>query len=115
MRDEDCVRLQHMVEAAQIAIGFVSGRQRADLDKDKMLLFAVMRAIEIVGEAASKISDETRSAHGGIPWRAIIGMRNRLVHAYFDINADVVWQTVAVEIPQVLPALVALAATGGTE
>jgi uncharacterized protein with HEPN domain len=115
MRDEDGVRLQHMVEAAQYAMEFVSGRNRADLDQDKMLLFAVMRAIEIVGEAASKVSDETRSAHGGIPWRAIIGMRNRLVHAYFDINADVVWQTVTVEIPQVLPALVALAATGRTE
>lgn len=75
-----------------------------------MLLFAVTRAIEIVGEAASKISDETRSAHGGIPWKAIVGMRNRLVHAYFDINADVLWQTVTVEIPQVMPALLAVCA-----
>ncbi len=112
MRDEDSGRLQHMVEAAQSAIGFVSGRKRADLDQDRMLLFAVTRAIEIVGEAASKISDETRSEHRGIPWKAIIGMRNRLVHAYFDINADVLWQTVTVEIPQVLPALLALCATG---
>ena len=112
MRDEDSVRLRHMVEAAQSAIEFVSGRQRADLDQDRMLLFAVTRAIEIVGEAAAKISDETRSEHGGISWKAIIGMRNRLVHAYFDINADVHWQTVTVEIPQILPALVALCATG---
>ena len=112
MRDEDKVRLRHMVEASQSAIEFVSGRQRADLDNDKMLRFAVTRAIEIVGEAAAKISDETRSEHGAIPWRAIGGMRNRLVHAYFDINADVLWQTVTVEIPQVLPALLALSAAG---
>ena len=115
MHDEDRVRLQHMVEAAQCAIGFVSDRKRADLDRDRMLLFAVTRAIEIVGEAAAKISEETRAAHGGIPWKAIVGMRNRLVHAYFDINADVVWQTVTVEIPQVLPELLALAATGRTK
>ena len=111
MSDEDLVRLQHMVEAAQSAIDFMSGRDRADLNQDRMLLFAVTRAIEIVGEAASKISDETRSAHDGIPWKAIVGMRNRLVHAYFDINVDVVWQTVTVEIPHILPELVALVTT----
>ena len=109
MRAEDLVRLLHMVEAAQNAINFMSGRDRADLNQDRMLLFAVTRAIEIVGEAASKISDETRAAHDEIPWKAIVGMRNRLVHAYFDINVDVVWQTVTVEIPHLLPELVALA------
>ena len=111
MSAEDLVRLRHMVEAAQSAIDFMSGRDRADLDQDRMLLFAVTRAIEIVGEAASKMSDETRSAQDGIPWKAIVGMRNRLVDAYFDINVDVVWQTVTVEIPQLLPELVALATT----
>ena len=100
MRDEDVVRLQHVIEAAQYAIRFVAGRSRADLDHDRMLLFAVTRAIEIIGEAASKISDDTRLTHDVIPWRAITGMRNRVVHAYFDVNADVVWQTVTVEIPR---------------
>lgn len=112
MSAEDLVRLQHMVEAAQSAIDFMAGRDCGDLSQDRMLLFAVTRAIEIVGEAASKISDETRREHGGIPWKAIIGMRNRLVHAYFDINVDVVWQTVTVEIPHILPELLALATTG---
>ena len=111
MRDEDRVRLRHMVEAAQSAIEFVSGRARADLDTDRMLLFAVVRAIEIVGEAASKVSNETRAAHNAIPWQAIIGMRNRLVHAYFEVDSQVVWKTVTVEIPAVLPQLQALAAT----
>ena len=67
MRAEDRVRLQHMIEAAQSAIQFVSGRERSELDTNRMLLFALVRAIEIVGEAASKISEETRAAHGGIP------------------------------------------------
>ena len=86
MLAEDRVRLRHMVEAAESAGQFMTGRQRTDLDEDRMLLFALVHAIEILGEAASRISDETRATHTGIPWRAIIGMRNRLMHAYFEIS-----------------------------
>jgi uncharacterized protein with HEPN domain len=109
MRAEDRVRLRHMVEAAESAVQFLAGRQRADLDQDRMLLFAVVRAIEILGEAASQVSAETRATHAAIPWRAIIGMRNRLIHAYFEINTETVWQTVTQEIPVLLPQLRALA------
>lgn len=105
MPPEDRIRWRHMIEAAQDAIGFISGRARADLDQDRMLLFAVVRAIEIIGEAASKISPETRAAHGAIPWPAIVGMRNRLVHAYFDIDTDIVWVAVMEEIPGLLAKL----------
>jgi len=97
-----------MIEAAEYAMQFISGRQRADLDSDRMLLFAVVRAIEVLGEAASRISEETRAAHTQIPWKAIVGMRNRLIHAYFDVNPQVVWETVTREIPTVLPQLKAL-------
>lgn len=83
-------------------------RQRTELDEDRMLLYAVVRAIEIIGEAASQISAETRATHATIPWRAIVGMRNRLIHAYFDINTEIVWQTVTQEIPAFLPQLKAL-------
>jgi len=78
-----------MVDAAENVVRFVSGRSRSDLDTDRMLLFAVVRAVEILGEAASQLSDETRSRAADIPWRAIVGMRNRVVHAYFDIDADI--------------------------
>jgi uncharacterized protein with HEPN domain len=98
-----------MVEAGESALQFITGRERADLDTDQMLLFAVVHAIEIFGEAASRISDETRATHPGIPWHAIIGMRNRLVHAYFAINTAIVWQTVTQEIPVLLPQLRELA------
>jgi len=70
-----------------------------------MLVFALVRAIEIVGEAASRISPETRLAISSIPWAKIVAMRNRLVHAYFDVDLDILWKTVAVEIP-VLSALI---------
>jgi uncharacterized protein with HEPN domain len=105
MLAEDRVRLRHMVEAGESAVQFVAGHQRADLDEDRMLLFALVRAIEVLGEAASKISEETQATHAGIPWRAIIGMRNRLIHAYFEINTEIVWQTVTQEIPALLPPL----------
>lgn len=89
MKPDDLVRLRHMVEAAQI----VADRQRSDLHADLTLRFAVVRAIEIFGEGASRLSPEAREAAPQIPWSAIIGMRNRLVHPYFDIDHDIVWTT----------------------
>jgi len=70
-----------------------------------MLLFAVVRAVEIVGEAASKVTEETREKHPHIPWRAIVGMRNRLIHAYFEIDMDMVWVAATQEIPVLLSQL----------
>ncbi len=112
MRTEDRVRLRHMIEAAESAAQFIAGRSRSDLDTDRMLLFAVVRAIEVVGEAASKLSEEFRAAHPGIPWRAIVGMRNRLIHAYFDIDTQTVWETTTQELPPILNRLRELAAAG---
>lgn len=105
MKGEDQARLAHMIEAAELALRFIAGRRRADLDDDPMLLFALVRAIEIIGEAASRLSDETRSAYSEIPWKAIVGMRNRLIHGYFDVDTEVVWKTVTQEIPVLLPHL----------
>ena len=109
MPNEDQVRLRHMIEAAEQVRSFVAGRERPDLDTDRMLLFALVRAIEIIGEAASKVSDGTRNAHLDIPWKAMVGMRNRLIHAYFDVDADILWVAATVEIPALLVHLEALA------
>ena len=86
MTPDDAIRIRHMIEAAQTAQRFVEGRRRADLDTDKMLLFAVVQAIQIIGEAASRISSETRATTPFVPWARIVGMRNRLVHAYDEID-----------------------------
>ena len=99
MRDDDRVRILHMVDAAESVEKFAGGKKRSDLDADQMLLFAIVRAIEVIGEAASRVSDETKAASPGIPWASIIGMRNRLIHGYFDIDSDVVWKSVTGEIP----------------
>ena len=97
-----------MIDAAETIAGFINGRERARLDDDRMLLFAVVHAIEVIGEAAAKMSDATRVAAPEIPWSAIIGMRNRLIHGYFDIDTNIVWKTVSVEIPALVPQLKAL-------
>jgi uncharacterized protein with HEPN domain len=99
-----------MIEAAETACQFVSGRRRDDLDTDQMLVFALVRAIEIVGEAASKVSLATRQATGDIAWPLIVSMRNRLVHAYFDIDHEIVWKTATEELPELLPKLRSLVA-----
>ncbi len=102
-----------MIEAAETAARFVQGRTRSDLDRDPILAFALVRAIEIVGEAASKISAETRGLASDIPWSSIVSMRNRLVHAYFDINHELVWISATEELPELLPLLRDLVAERG--
>ena len=105
MPPDDVIRLRHMIDAAKSAQQFVAGRSRGDLDSDSMLLFALVRAIEIVGEAASRISPDARMALPSIPWAEIISMRNRPAHGYFDIDADILWKTATVEIPELLALL----------
>jgi uncharacterized protein with HEPN domain len=105
---DDLTRIGHMIEAAETALGFIAGRARADLDTDQMLLFALIRAVEIVGEAASQVSLATRQTTSDVPWTLIISMRNRLVHGYSDINHEIVWKTVTEELPELLPQIRAL-------
>lgn len=97
-----------MIEAAESVERFVTERRRADLDSDEMLLFAVVQALQIIGEAASRISQQTRLAAPSVPWPLIIGMRNRLIHAYADINRDIVWRTATAEVPTLIPLLASL-------
>lgn len=105
MQPDDRIRLRHMIEAGEMVLQLVGDRTRQDLDTDLALRLAVVRAIEILGEAASRMSKETWEATPSIPWAAITAMRNRLTHAYFDIDYEIVWRTATVEIPNVLPSL----------
>jgi uncharacterized protein with HEPN domain len=102
MNPHDRVRLEHMVDALEAALRFAHGRTRKDLDNNEMLQFALVQAAQLVGEAASKISPETRNEHAGVPWKIIVGMRHRLVHAYYEINRDTLWATVADDMPELL-------------
>ena len=102
IRHEDKVRLRHMLDAALEIQQYVQSSTRGDLDIDRKLVHSLVRLFEIIGEAASQISDELRENAVEIPWFIIIGMRNRLVHAYFSINLDVVWKTSTEDIPSLI-------------
>ena len=99
MRDEDRIRILHMIDAAETVAQFMEGRSRDDLDRDRMLLFALVHAIEVLGEAASKVSPDARAAAPQIPWATIVSMRNRPIHGDFDIDTAIVWKTATVEVP----------------
>ncbi len=99
-----------MLEAAETVGTFIASRDRAALDRNRMLLFALVRAIEILREAATKLSAETRQAAPDMPWSQITAMRNRLIHAYFEIDPDILWKTAEEEIPELRRTLLALIA-----
>jgi uncharacterized protein with HEPN domain len=105
MRRDDVVRLRHMLDAAREALEFAQGKRREDLDSDRKLVLALMKDVEIIGEAAFQTSEDTRRQLPNISWDDIIGMRHRLVHAYFDINLDILWKTVKEDVPPLIETL----------
>ena len=113
--DHDQHRIRHMIEAAQQAMYFMEGRQRGHLDTDVQLRLALLRALEVIGEAANKVTPETRAAHPEIPWTQVVGIRNRLIHAYFDIDLDIVWKTAAESLPELLSMLQAVLGLDASE
>lgn len=95
---DDLTRLKHMRQAASEALEFSQGCSRETLDRDRKLTLALVKEIEIIGEAATKVSVACRERHPQLPWRQIIGMRNRLIHAYHDVDLDVLWDTVTLSL-----------------
>lgn len=104
-RREDEVRLGHMLEHAHEAVELCRARARADLDSDRLLNLALVRLIEIVGEAANRVSAQGRSQHPEIPWRQIIGMRNRIVHGYDEVDFDILWSVIQSDLPPLIQRL----------
>jgi len=99
MKETDLVRLKHILDSALYARAFIIGRKRDDLDSDRMFASALIREVAVIGEAASKVTKETRDLLPNIEWNVIIGMRNRLIHAYFDISFDILWDTAQDNLP----------------
>ena len=91
-----------MLDAAREARSFVQGRDRSELDRDRQLVLSLVKDIEIVGEAAAQVSEATRARTPEIPWQEIVSTRNRLVHGYFSINLDIVWQTTREDLPSLI-------------
>ena len=98
-RSDETIAVRHMIEAAQKAMRFASDRSRADLESDELLALGLVRLLEIVGEAATRVTQTTRDRHTAVPWAQVVGMRNRLIHGYDVIDLDVLWQTITEDLP----------------
>ena len=94
-----------MLKAAKKADQLSRNRQRRDLDSDELFSLGITRLLEIIGEAASRVSEETRDRYPDIPWAQMIGMRNRLIHGYDVIDEDILWQTITKDIPSLVKIL----------
>lgn len=100
-RDDEAYLLD-MLLAARDGLRFTTGLTFAQFEGSRLQQYAVLKAIEIIGEAAAHISAETKKTHADLPWTDIIGMRNRLVHGYFDVNIVRVWETVQDDLPRLI-------------
>ena len=106
--DSDKNRIRHMIAAASQALEYGQSRNRSDVEVDPSLQHLLVRNLEILGEAASRVTLELRAAHPEIPWRTMANTRNRLIHAYFDVDMDIIWNTVRDALPQLLIQLQAI-------
>lgn len=96
---DSIVYISDMLDYCESAISFISGLNYSSFIKDEKSIFAVIRAIEVIGEASKKVPKSLKIKYDNIPWREIAGMRDKLVHEYFGINEKVVWNTVKHDIP----------------
>ena len=105
------VALRHMLDHACEAVLLAQGKSRADLDTDRLLNLALVRLLEIVGQAAGRQPKELCALHPEIPWPQIISLRNRLIHGYDSVDFNILWQIIANDLPALIPALAAIIAS----
>lgn len=107
-RHDDQVTLRHMRDYVEEAVNLVGDRSKADLETDRVVFLASLKLVENVGESATRISKAMTEAHPYIPWREIIGTRNRLIHGYDDIDVDILWEIMSADFPALLSKIEAL-------
>ena len=115
MSRDRLTRVLDMLESARLAIELAQGRTRDDVDQDAMLALALARAVEIIGEAAKHVPRSLGDRYPAVPWHAIAGTRDQLIHGYFSVDNDVLWQIVSVELLELVPQLEAIINTEGIE
>ena len=103
--DEDLIRIRHMLDAAREAVALSRGKGPRALSRERVLSLALVRLLEIVGEAAGRVSDGTREVHPEVPWSQIVGLRNRLIHGYDSVDLDVLWRILSDDLPRLIEAL----------
>lgn len=103
MKEEFLDYIEDIIEAMNDAMSFIEGMEYDDFLKDRKTIYAVIRAIEIIGEAVKKIPESVKNRYPQIPWRDMAGMRDKLIHEYFGVNLRAVWDTVKQDIPNLKP------------
>jgi len=109
LQHRDKVRLRHMLDHAREAIDMIQGKTRADIDADRKLNLALVRLLEIIGEAAAHTSEEERSLYPNVPWPEIISLRNRLIHGYDSVDFDILWTIITKDLPLLIEKLECIA------
>ncbi len=98
-RHDDSITLRQMLEHIDEAINIAKGRSQNDLGTDRVFFLALLKLVEIVGEAATRVSGPVQTAHPEIPWRELIGTRNRLIHGYDSVDHNILWDIVTADFP----------------
>jgi uncharacterized protein with HEPN domain len=111
-RRDPVVSVHHMLDHAREAVEMGRTRVRADLDADRLLNLALVRLVEIIGEAASRVPEEFRARHPEVPWAQVVGMRNRLIHGYDAVNFDILWAIIKEDLPPLVGRLEAIIERG---
>jgi len=101
----DMIRIRHMLDHAEEAVSLVAGKDKTELQHDRVLELALIRLVEIVGEASARVSSETQAKYPSIPWPQVIGMRNRLIHGYDSVDLNILWDTIEVDLPPLIAEL----------
>jgi uncharacterized protein with HEPN domain len=112
--ERDRVFIAQMAEGAEAALEFSADHTRESFASDRLVAFAVVRAIQLVGQAARGVSEPVQTANPDVPWRQMVGMRNVVVHDYADVDLDLVWKTVREDLPGLIRRLNAILEEGGT-
>jgi len=105
MDKKDLNRLNHMFDAAKAICHHIAHKNASDLERDRLLLGGIIRELLLIGEAANAVSPQARAEIPDIPWKEVIGMRNQLIHGYFDISYRIIWSTVTEDVPKLIAVL----------
>ena len=102
---DDKTRIAHMIDASEEAVAFSTGKSQDDVYSDRLLALCLVKCLEMMGEAASKVSHKLKEEHPEIDWKYLIEIRHHLVHEYHDINAERVWKTIKLDLPDIIKSL----------
>jgi uncharacterized protein with HEPN domain len=111
----DTIRLRHMLDNAREAVKLIAGKDKSVLLSDRVLELALIRLVEVVGEASAKVSSAAQAKYSTIPWSQVIGMRNRLIHGYDSVDLDILWDTIEVDLPPLIAELENILGEAGEE